>query len=123
MEPFRPSSASIRIRRNVMRQQKVAVITGSSSGIGLLTAIEFAQNGYEVVATMRDPSRSERLEEAAKQAGVGDKLDLRRLDVTGFDSIGALVDGIVHDHGRIDVLVNNAGFIMAGFVEDLSLGE
>src|SRR5271157_17530 len=123
MEPFRPSSASIRIRRNVMSQQKVAVITGSSSGIGLLTAIEFAQNGYEVVASMRDPSRSERLEEAAQKAGVRDKLDLRRLDVTDFDSVSAVVDAIVRDHGRVDVLVNNAGFSMAGFVEDLSLSE
>src|SRR5271157_2507773 len=123
MEPFRPSSASIRIRRNVMSQQKVAVITGSSSGIGLLTAIEFAQNGYEVVASMRDPSRSERLEEAAQKAGVRDKLDLRRLDVTDFDSVSGVVDAIVRDHGRVDVLVNNAGFSMAGFVEDLSLSE
>jgi len=106
-----------------MSQQKVAVITGSSSGIGLLTAIEFAQNGYEVVASMRDPSRSERLEEAAQKAGVRDKLDLRRLDVTDFDSVSGVVDAIVRDHGRIDVLINNAGFSMAGFVEDLSLSE
>ena len=53
-----------------MSDQKVAVITGSSSGIGLLTAIEFAQNGYCVVATMRDLGRSGRLEEAAQKAGV-----------------------------------------------------
>jgi len=106
-----------------MAEQKVAVITGSSSGIGLLTAIEFARNGYEVVATMRDLGRSGRIEEAAQKAGVHDKLDLRRLDVTDFDSIGGVVDGIVRDHGRVDVLVNNAGFSMAGFVEDLSLSE
>src|SRR5271167_779137 len=106
-----------------MSDQKVAVITGSSSGIGLLTAIEFAQSGYHVVATMRDLGRSGRLEEAAQQAGVRDKLDLRRLDVTDFDSIGGVIDGIVRDHGRIDVLVNNAGFSVAGFAEDLQLSE
>lgn len=106
-----------------MNNQKVAVITGSSSGIGLLTAIEFAQNGYLVVATMRDLGRSGRLEEAAQKAGVPDKLDLRRLDVTDFDSIGSVIDGIVRDHGRIDVLVNNAGFSVAGFGEDLKLEE
>ena len=70
-----------------MSDQKVAVITGSSSGIGLLTAIEFAQHGYRVVATMRDLGRSGRLEEAAQKAGVREQLDLRRLDVTEFDSI------------------------------------
>jgi NAD(P)-dependent dehydrogenase (short-subunit alcohol dehydrogenase family) len=106
-----------------MSDQKVVLITGSSSGIGLLTAIEFAQNGYSVVSTMRDLGRSGRLDEAAQNAGVRDKLDLRRLDVTDFNSIGRAVDGIVRDHSRIDVLVNNAGFSMAGFVEDLSLSE
>ena len=106
-----------------MSDQKVAIITGSSSGIGLLTAIEFARNGYLVVATMRDLGRSSRLEEAAHQAGVRDRLDLRRLDVTEFESIPGVIDAIMHDHGRIDVLVNNAGFSVAGFGEDLALSD
>ena len=106
-----------------MPDQKIVVITGSSSGIGLLTAIEFARTGYFVVATMRDLSRAGRLEEAAQKAGVREKLDLRRLDVTEFDSIPGVVDSIVRDHGRIDVLVNNAGFSVAGFSEDLALSD
>ncbi len=106
-----------------MPDQKVAVITGSSSGIGLLTAIELAQNGYSVVATMRDLARASRLEESAHKAGVRDRLDLRRLEVTDFDSIPGVIDAIVHDHGRIDVLVNNAGFSVAGFGEDLALSD
>jgi NAD(P)-dependent dehydrogenase (short-subunit alcohol dehydrogenase family) len=106
-----------------MSNQKVAVITGCSSGIGLLTAIEFARDGYQVVATMRDLGRSGRLEEAAQKEGVREKLDLRRLDVTEFDSLSGAIDGIVHGHGRIDVLVNNAGFSVAGFGEDLQLSE
>lgn len=106
-----------------MPEQKIAVITGSSSGIGLLTAIEFAANGYRVVATMRDPARSQRLEEAAEKAGVRERLDLRRLDVTEFDTLPAAVGQMVRDHGRIDVLVNNAGFSVAGFAEDMSLEE
>ena len=106
-----------------MGQQKVAVITGSSSGIGLLTALEFAANGYRVVATMRDVGRSGRLEEAAQKAGVRERIDLRRLDVTEFDSLAAAVEQIVGDYGRIDVLVNNAGFSAAGFAEDMSLDE
>jgi NAD(P)-dependent dehydrogenase (short-subunit alcohol dehydrogenase family) len=106
-----------------MTEQKVAVITGSSSGIGLLTAIEFAANGYRVVATMRDLGRSGRLEEAARKAGVRERLDLRRLDVTEFDTLPGAVEEIARDHGRIDVLVNNAGFSVAGFAEDMSLDE
>ena len=106
-----------------MGDQKVAIITGSSSGIGLLTAIEFAQNGYKIIATMRDLGRSGRLEEAAQKAGVREKLDLRRLDITESDSIGEVVASIVRDHGHIDVLVNNAGFSVSGFGEDLQLSE
>ena len=106
-----------------MAEEKVAVVTGSSSGIGLLTTVELARRGYRVVATMRDVGRSGRLEEAAQKAGVRDRLDLRRLDVTEFDSIVPVVDQIANDHGRIDVLVNNAGFSVAGFAEDLKVEE
>src|SRR5215471_13641096 len=123
MEPFRPPLAICRICRRTMPEQKIAVITGSSSGIGLLTALEFAQDGYRVVATMRDLGRASRLEEAAQKGNVREKLDLRRLDVTHFDSVQPTVDDIAKDHGRIDVLVNNAGFSVAGFGEDLHLGE
>jgi NAD(P)-dependent dehydrogenase (short-subunit alcohol dehydrogenase family) len=103
--------------------QKIALITGSSSGIGLLTAIELARGGYRVIATMRELSRRSRLDEAAERAGVARQLDIRRLDVTEFDSIPGLVEAVARDHGRIDVLVNNAGVAVAGFAEDLRLTE
>ena len=106
-----------------MTQEKIAVVTGSSSGIGLVTAVELARNGYRVVATMRDLGRSARLEDAAQKAGVRDRLDLRRVDITETDSLADAVDEIVRDHGRIDVLVNNAGFSSAGFAEDIELHE
>jgi NAD(P)-dependent dehydrogenase (short-subunit alcohol dehydrogenase family) len=106
-----------------MAEDKVAVVTGSSSGIGLLTAVELALNGYRVVATMRNLESRGRLEEAAHKAGGSDRLDLRRLDITEFDSLPGAVDAIVRDHGRIDVLVNNAGFSSAGFGEDMQLRE
>lgn len=106
-----------------MSQQNIAVVTGSSSGIGLLTTIELALNGYQVVATMRNLERSGRLEEAAQKAAVRDKLELRRLDITEFDTLGPAVDQVVHSYGRIDVLVNNAGFPVVGFGEDLLLQE
>ena len=102
---------------------KIAVITGASSGFGLLTSIELAKAGLRVVATMRDLGRRSKLDEAAKAAAVADRIDVRTLDVTHFWDIPTLVDTVVRDYGRIDVLVNNAGFAMAGFAEDITLDE
>ena len=107
----------------MMANDKIAVVTGSSSGIGLMTTVELALNGYRVAATMRDLGRRGRLEDAAQKAGVRERLDLRRLDITESDSLPDIVNAIVRDHGRIDVLVNNAGFGTGGFVEDMSLAE
>ena len=102
---------------------KIALITGSSSGFGLLTSIELAKAGFRVVATMRDLSRRDRLDQAAVAAGVAGQLDIRALDVTDFDALPAFVDAVVRDCGRLDVLVNNAGFAVAGFAEDIRLEE
>jgi NAD(P)-dependent dehydrogenase (short-subunit alcohol dehydrogenase family) len=103
--------------------EKVAVITGSSSGIGLLTAVELASRGYRVVATMRDLSRRAKLDDAVAAANVSYQIDVRTLDIAKTDSVVAVIDGIARDYGHIDVLVNNAGFAMAGFAEDIQLNE
>lgn len=102
---------------------KIAVITGASSGIGLLSAIELARSGFRVIASMRDLARRDRLEQAAGSAGVRPYIDIRRLDVTDFDLIPSFVETVARDFGRIDALVNNAGFAVAGFAEDLKLSE
>lgn len=102
---------------------KTAVITGASSGIGLLTAVELARSGFQVIATMRELARRTGLEQAAGLAGVSPYIDIRRLDITDFDLIPSLVESVIRDFGRVDVLVNNAGFAVAGFAEDLTLGE
>jgi NAD(P)-dependent dehydrogenase (short-subunit alcohol dehydrogenase family) len=102
---------------------KIALITGSSSGFGLLTSIELAKAGFRVVATMRDLGRRERLDQAATAAHVASQLDIRALDVTDFDALPAFVDSVVRDYSRLDVLVNNAGFAVAGFAEDIKLEE
>jgi len=86
-------------------------------------AIELAKAGFRVVATMRDLSRRDRLDQAATAAGVAGQLDIRTLDVTNFDALPGFVDAVVRDHGRLDVLVNNAGFAVAGFAEDIKLEE
>jgi NAD(P)-dependent dehydrogenase (short-subunit alcohol dehydrogenase family) len=103
--------------------EKIAVMTGASSGIGLLSAIELARNGFRVIASMRDLARRDRLEQAAADAGVRPYLEIRRLDITDFDLIPSFVETVVRDFGRIDVLINNAGFAVAGFAEDLKLAE
>lgn len=103
--------------------ERVAVITGTSSGIGLLTTVEMVKAGFRVVATMRNLERRTRLDEAATSAGLTGRIDVRRLDVCETDSFPSIVDQIIRDHGRIDVLVNNAGFPMAGFAEDIQLSE
>jgi NAD(P)-dependent dehydrogenase (short-subunit alcohol dehydrogenase family) len=103
--------------------ERVAVVTGSSSGIGLLTTVEMAKAGFRVVASMRDLARRERLDSAAASAKVTSKIDFRQLNVTDFQSIPEFVANVVRDYGRIDVLVNNAGFAVAGFAEDLKLEE
>lgn len=102
---------------------KIALITGASSGFGLLTSIELARAGFRVVATMRELGRRERLDQAASAAGVAAQLDIRALDVTNFSALPPFVDAVVGDYARLDVLVNNAGFAVAGFAEDIKLEE
>ena len=102
---------------------KIAVITGTSSGIGLVSAVELARAGFQVVASMRNPGRRGELDQAATAAKVGQQIDVRRLDITEFHTIPGFIQGIVNDYGRIDMLVNNAGFAVAGFAEDLTLDE
>jgi len=102
---------------------KIALITGSSSGFGLLTSIELAQVGFRVVAATRDLGRRGRLDQAAGAARVAERIDVRALDVTRFDGLAGFVEGAVREYGRLDVLVNNAGFAVAGFAEDIQLDE
>lgn len=103
--------------------EKIVVITGTSSGIGLLTSIELAKAGFRVIATMRDLGRRSRLDLAVSAEGVGASIDVRELDVTKFETMTGFVESVLRDYGRIDVLVNNAGFPVAGFAEDIRLEE
>jgi NAD(P)-dependent dehydrogenase (short-subunit alcohol dehydrogenase family) len=106
--------------RSIM-PKPVVLITGTSSGIGLETAIGAANAGYLTVATLRNPGGDGPLRDAAAQAGV--KLDIRPLDVTDEASIRTCVDGVVSDFGRLDAVVNNAGSGHVGSIENVTMDE
>jgi NAD(P)-dependent dehydrogenase (short-subunit alcohol dehydrogenase family) len=103
--------------------QKVVLITGTSSGFGLLASVDFARAGFQVIATMRDVNKATQLMKAANEEGVSANMEIRPLDVTKFDELPGILNDVVAAHGRIDVLVNNAGYALAGFAEDISLEE
>jgi NAD(P)-dependent dehydrogenase (short-subunit alcohol dehydrogenase family) len=86
----------------------VVLITGTSSGIGLATALQFARSGNKVYATMRNPETGSAALKAAAKAGHL-KLHIAQLDVTDAASVERAVDAILVEAGRVDVLVNNAG--------------
>ena len=99
--------------------KKVAVVTGSSSGIGYATVLHLAANGNVTFATMRNSARGAELVKVAKNENLN--LKAEQLDVTDFvkDAVGRIVDSA----GRIAVLVNNAGYAAVGSLEDLSIKE
>ncbi len=99
----------------------VALITGTSTGIGLSSAVAAARHGFTVVATLRDPSKDGALRAAAEAAGV--TLDIRALDVVDEAAVVACIDAVAADHGSLDVLVNNAGRGFVGTIEQVSMDE
>ena len=97
------------------------LITGTSKGIGLETALAFGRAGHTVYATMRNPSRSPEL--AATAAREKLPIFISAMDVDSDQSVGEGIAAILKNHGPIDVLVNNAGVEGAGSVEELPLAD
>ncbi|MBN9631123.1 MAG: SDR family oxidoreductase [Actinobacteria bacterium] len=95
--------------------QSILLITGTSSGIGLASAVAAARAGFTVVATMRDLNRADALRAAADAAGVS--LDLQPLDVTDPASVAACFAHVEATYGRLDALLNNAGAGHLGTIE------
>jgi len=106
-----------------MLSQRTALITGASSGFGLLTTVTLARRGWRVIATMRDLTRRDRLEQAARSAGILDRIQFHALDVTSPEQIATLAAQVAARPTPLHALVNNAGFAMAGFAEDVSDAE
>ena len=100
---------------------KVAIVTGSSTGNGFETSLLLAKNGFYTYATMRNIDKSTRIKEIAKKDSL--PLEVLQLDVTDDKSVTDAINVISNRQGRIDVLVNNAGYEHHGAVEELSIEE
>lgn len=97
------------------------LITGTSTGVGLAAAVEFARKGYKVYATMRNLSKSDVLREqiAAEELVI----EILELDVTQPKTINAVVRTMLEKDGRIDILINNAGAGFAKTIEEANVEE
>ena len=100
---------------------RIAVVTGSSSGIGFETSLMLARNGFQTYATMRDPNKGENIKSIATKENL--PIHIEQLDVTDNKSVTNAIEAIVSKAGRIDVLVNNAGYALTGAFEDLAIEE
>jgi NAD(P)-dependent dehydrogenase (short-subunit alcohol dehydrogenase family) len=104
-----------------MGEQNVALVTGSSSGIGFETALLLARTGIFTYASMRNMAKSNKLKEIAKEEKL--PLQVLQLDVNEDQSVSNAIDKIVKEKSKINVLVNNAGYGLFGSLEDLSIDE
>jgi NAD(P)-dependent dehydrogenase (short-subunit alcohol dehydrogenase family) len=104
-----------------MNEKRVAIVTGSSSGIGFEISLMLARNGLTTYATMRDLHKSSALRSIADK----EKIPLRcvQLDVTDDMSVKQAFETIVNESHNIDILVNNAGYGLSGALEDLLINE
>ena len=104
-----------------MNEKRVAIVTGSSSGIGFEISLMLARNGLTTYATMRDLHKSSMLTSIADK----EKIPLRcvQLDVTDDMSVKQAIETIVNESHNIDILINNAGYGLSGALEDLLIDE
>jgi len=105
----------------MFNNKKVAVVTGSSTGIGFETCLALAKNGYFTYATMRDLKKSERIERIAHDKNL--QIKIIEMDVNKDESVKNAIEKIIDENRQIDILVNNAGYGLFGALEDLSVSE
>jgi NAD(P)-dependent dehydrogenase (short-subunit alcohol dehydrogenase family) len=100
---------------------KVAVVTGSSSGIGYETSLLLARNQFTTYATMRNLNKSEELKGIVSRERI--PLHITQLDVNDDSSVENAIGSIIKENGKIDLLVNNAGYDLFGSLEEASIEE
>ena len=104
------------------QQKEVAVVTGSSTGVGYETSLALARNGFHTYATMRKlDGKSKQIIDIAKNENL--PLDVIQLDVDNDKSVLDAVNKIVSENEKLDVVVNNAGFALFGAFEENSMEE
>ena len=103
------------------KYKKIAVVTGSSTGIGLETSLALARSGFLTCATMRDLKKSIDIEEIARNENI--PISLFEMNVDDINSVDKAITKIVNEYGRIDILVNNAGYGLFGALEDFTMEE
>ncbi|CAM4127787.1 SDR family oxidoreductase [Gillisia limnaea] len=100
---------------------KTALITGTSKGIGLETALAFGRAGYKVFATMRNPAMADDFRQKINTESLD--ISISEMDVDSDASVKQCINGIIQKHGQIDVLVNNAGIERHGSIEELAMDD
>ena len=103
------------------KKKVVAVVTGTSSGIGFETSLLLAKNGFVTYATMRNLDKSNKIIDLKQKEKL--PLEVLKLDVTDDKSVKEAIEKIANEQGTIDVLVNNAGYALVGPLEELSIQE
>ena len=106
---------------NNNRNNKIAVVTGSSSGIGFETSLLLARNGFYTYATMRNLDKSQAIIDLKEKEKL--PLEVLQLDITDELSVKEAIHKIINDQEKIDVLVNNAGYALVGPFEEISIEE
>ena len=101
------------------KQMQVAVVTGSSTGIGLETSLVLAKEGFSTYATMRNLDKSADITSKAAREDL--PLTVLQMNVDDDKSVNDTIEKIINDKGRIDVVVNNAGYALVGAFEETSM--
>lgn len=103
--------------------KKQVFITGVSSGIGLQTMMLLAKSDFFVIGSVRDQKKKEQTMKKIREAGITEHIDLVCFDVTNHEDVFMTMKQVIEKHHRIDILINNAGYCLGGFTEEITLEE